>query len=203
MRRNSETPHAIVVGSGLNALGVIRSLGSGGIRVAAISRTPSDPPQRSRYTQVRRQAPNAGPELIDAIESVSGHKSGPVVLFFTEEDSVQYLAEHRVTLPSNVICRLPAPDVLLALLNKSRFDQLCHDHGFDVPKSFSLASGGTLNLPGSLRYPLIVKPAVKTPDYGARFKKAYIVESADDARCTAESIAEAVGHAIIQVRDFL
>ena len=104
-----QRPDAIVIGSGLNALGVIRSLGQGGLRVASISRSEHDPPQLSRFTSVRVQAPAAGTALLEAVRVLVAEAGPPVVVFLTEEETVQFLADTNQNLHSKAICRLPTP----------------------------------------------------------------------------------------------
>ena len=90
-----QRPDAIVIGSGLDALGVIRSLGQGGLRVASISRSEHDPPQLSRFTSVRVQAPAAGTALLEAVRVLVAEAGPPVVVFLTEKETVQLPGGHQ------------------------------------------------------------------------------------------------------------
>ena len=189
---------AIVAGSGLNALGVVRSLGRAGLTVGCIAASPDSPPMRSRFARHRRVAPAEGPALLDAIAALAGPGPDRVPLFLTEEDTVQYLATRQSDIPPFATCRLPGADVLLRLLDKSTFDAFCHENGFPVPRTLCVLPGDQPTALGELRYPVIVKAATKPADYGLRFKKAYIAEAPRTAAEYAAMLADATGQAVVQ-----
>lgn len=189
---------AIVVGSGLNALGVVRSLGRSGLKVACISSATDTPPMLSRYVRVRAIAPNTGADLLSTLERLVVPARHRVPVFLTEEDTVQFVATRQSSLHPRAACRLPDAAVLHQLLDKASFDDFCRQHGFEVPRTLCFSHGRNVVIPGDLRYPLIIKAATKPVDYGNHFKKAYIAENAPDAAQVAAMLVEATGGAVAQ-----
>ena len=73
---NSNRESAIVVGGGLNALGVVRSLGSGGVPVTAVAAGTGFVAMESRYARKRVVSPVEGPGFLATLEALARASSG-------------------------------------------------------------------------------------------------------------------------------
>ena len=166
---------ALVVGNGLNALGVVRSLGASGVPVTALCTSAQAPPARSRYARLELIPSNQGPQFIEHILRSTAHDHEPPLLFLTEEASVTAVSQAREQLAGRVRLRLPPRARLEALMHKAGFQHLAEALRAPVPPFVELRS--TLDLPrvSKLQFPCVLKPAAKDYRYGARFKKAYVV----------------------------
>lgn len=188
---------AIVVGSGLNALGVVRSLGSAGVRVAVVTSRAGGPATLSRHAlrcflDVDHAAlPNRLPKVAQAL-------GGRPVLFLTEEESVRVASLARDRLQQVLRLRLGPHERMMQLTHKDGVQLLAEQAGLQIPRALHLRSPGDLRGLQTLRYPCVVKPGLKHAGYGARFKKAYIAKSADEATRLFGEIAPVLPDLLVQ-----
>lgn len=188
---------AVVVGTGLNALGVVRSLGSAGVRVAVIAKGQGGSARRSRY--LRRSYSCADyRELPDRLLEVAREIGGRPVLFLTEEEAVRVVSEARDRLAAAFRFRFAAHERMLELTHKEGVQALAERHGLPIPKAVRLRSVADCAQLDALRYPCVLKPGLKHAGYGARFKKAYVVRSADEARALFQEISPTLPDLIVQ-----
>jgi len=171
---------ALVVGDGLNALGVVRSLGAAGVPVTALCTAEHSPAARSRYARFERLSSNQGEALIEDVQKITSHDHEPPVLFLTEEASVLSVSAHRAALEGRVRLRLPVAQRVEALTHKAGFQHLAEALRAPIPPFVELRSRLDLPRLGKLVFPCVLKPAAKDYRYGARFKKAYVVGSPDE-----------------------
>ena len=159
-------PSAVVVGAGLNALGVIRSLAVENIPVTVVADEPG-PALRSRFARASR----FGGDLVQHLISLPG--SDRPALFLTQEAAVTRVSAERDRLSARYRFLLADRDLLAALMSKSGFQDLAAKHGFPVPRSEVVACPADLDRVSSLSFPCIVKPVVKNDAWDRQFKKAY------------------------------
>ncbi|OYV00920.1 MAG: FAD-dependent oxidoreductase, partial [Burkholderiales bacterium PBB5] len=193
----AEREWAVVVGDGLNALGVVRSLHAAGVSVALVARTPGAEPTRSRCV-ARLRYYRDQTELPQALLACADELGGRPVLFLTEEEAVRVVSEARDRLAPRLRWRMAAHDTMMALTHKDGVQQACERHGLPIPRAVRLRSAADLDAAATLRFPCVLKPGYKHDGYGARFKKAYEVASADEVRRLYADISPVLPALIVQ-----
>ena len=186
---------ALVVGLGLNGLGVVRSLAAAGIRVHAFDDTMG--PYAATRHGTKAKAPLAGEGLVEALAAYRARLDHDPVLFLTREDGVATVAANRDRIPGYRIA-MPDRDVVEAMVNKDRFMPIAARAGLSVPRTVTLRSADDLALIEKLTPPLIVKPSEHVAAYQARFKKAYVFDSAADAAPMIPDMLAAAGELVAQ-----
>jgi D-aspartate ligase len=199
--RARESVPAIVVGAGLNALGIVRSLAAGGVATHVLGR-PGGIAMRSRHGCKHRLPDTAGDTLVHALQHLLALPSIPngsrPVLFLTEENVVRIVSQRRAELLPHFRIDLPSIDTLHALMDKTDFQALAQAAGGLIPPAISLSDVADLPRLAALRYPAVLKPAYKHYAYGAVFQKAYVVASADEAAARWREIAPVLPDLIVQ-----
>ncbi len=124
-----------------------------------------------------------GETLIEDLERLAATAFRDVhpVLFLTQEETVKSVSHHRERLASHYRFMLPEKATVEALLHKEGFQRLAEKYGAAIPPLVHIKS--LLDLPAldTLRYPIVVKPGARHAEYGHRFKKAYRIESVEEA----------------------
>jgi predicted ATP-grasp superfamily ATP-dependent carboligase len=188
---------AVVVGAGLNALGIVRSLGRQGVRVAVLARNLGAQAMRSRYA-VKRSTVDVYANLPERLLALADEIGGKPVLFLTEEEAVRVVSEARERLLPRFHFRLGDHPLMLELTHKEGVQSHTERHGLPIPPAVRLRSSDDLALLQTLRYPCVLKPGMKYAGYGARFKKAYVVNSADEATSLFDEISPVLPDLIVQ-----
>lgn len=168
---------AVVVGGGLNALGIVRSLAAAAIPLIVIDSDAQSPAMRSRFGRKVACAALEGAPLMACLRALAAEFGAPLMLFLTEEKSVVTVSEQRAALAPHYFLRLPEHERLMALMHKQGFQELAEQVGAPVPRTVRLQSPADLALVEQLTYPCVFKPSKKDYGYGALFKKAYKVAS--------------------------
>ena len=190
-------PMAVVVGSGLNALGIIRSLAPAKIRVLLIC-SERDAAIHTRHAKKQFIEDTADTPLIDALRAIGQQLQNKPVLFLTEEKSVLTVSERRAEVLPYFRITLPEHEQLAALMHKQSFQSLAKQLGCHIPQAVQIRSEADLRALITLRFPCVLKPSLKDYGYGARFKKAYVVQSADEASMLFREIAPVLSDLIVQ-----
>ena len=189
---------ALVVGGGLNALGVVRSLGQAGVTVCVLDTDHKSPAMRSRYGIPHKVSTLDGPEFMAELKRLAPELGTKVVLFLTEEKTVATVSECRTALPPSLLIRLPEHERLMALMHKQGFSDLAEAIGAPVPGTVRLQSLQDLPKVSGLNYPCVLKPCEKSYEYGARFKKAYKVSSPDEVATLYREIFPVLNDMVVQ-----
>lgn len=177
-----ETP-AVVVGAGINGLGVARSLARARVPAWLVD---SNPGSAETYTRAARSIPVAslvGEALIDELVRLGTTRfdGQRPVLLLTQEESVKLVSRHRDRLAGLYRFSLPAPDMVDALLHKFGFQRLAEQFGAAIPALVHVSGPGDLRELERLTYPVVVKPGARDAEYARRFKKAYRIATAAEA----------------------
>lgn len=188
---------AVVVGSGLNALGIVRSLAKAGIPVVVFG-DDEDAAMHTRFARCHRIDSTGGDSVIDALLAFGKSESVKPVLFLTEEKSVTTVSERRGEILPWYHLTLSEHELLMALMRKEEFQQYAQNLGYSIPGAVHLRSSADLGGLPSLRYPCVLKPAVKDYAYGAKFKKAYVVATPDEAVALFNEISPVLSDIIVQ-----
>ena len=188
---------AVVVGSGLNALGIVRSLAAAKIPVLLLY-SERDAAIYTRHAEKQRIESTAGDALIHHLRAIGQQFQERLVLFLTEEKSVETVSERREEVLPYFFITLPEQEILAALMHKEGFQILANRFGSRIPQAVQLRGEADLERLVTLRFPCVLKPAVKDYAYGARFKKAYVVQTADEAAARFREIAPVLSDLIVQ-----
>lgn len=189
---------AVVVGGGLNALGVLRSLGSAGIPVLVVDTDPKSPAMRSRYGRKLVCGALEGETFVDFMVDLARRFPAPLVLFATEEKTVETVSVFRQRLAPHFRLRQPDHERLMALMHKQGFQDLAESVDAPVPRTVRLQGKADLAHIGGLKYPCVFKPSKKDYGYGARFKKGYKVASPDEVAALYEEIHPVLADMVVQ-----
>lgn len=189
---------AVVVGDELNALGIVRSLGIANVPVLKVVTTPRALSAQSRYGRSVLVGQTEGEELVAKLLELAREFPEKPVLFVTEEKTVRTISEHRHRLRDAYRFRLPAHDRLMALMHKQGFQELAEAAGAPIPAVVQLQSLADLPKLQELRFPCVLKPSAKDYAYGARFAKAYVVQSAEEAAGRYHEIAPVCADLVVQ-----
>ncbi len=190
---------AVIVGGGLNALGIVRSLAEQRVPMILVcSGSGSGPAWHSRYSRHHVVRETEGEALIAALKSIAASLPARPVLFLTEEKSVTSVSERRQELVSDYLITLPDQQTLANLMHKEGFQKLAIDCGSPVPAAVRLQTERDLEHLRELRFPCVLKPAFKHYGYGDRFKKAYVVASAAEAAARYREIAPVLADLVVQ-----
>lgn len=177
-----ETP-AVIVGAGVNGLGVARSLARAGVPAWLLD---TDARRAEMHTRVARPLPIPalhGDALIRELVhlGVSRFSGTRPVLFLTREASVETVSHHRGRLSALYRFSLPAVDVVDTLQHKQGFQRVAEQLGSPVPPLVHIRTPADLAVLDRLHYPVAIKPGMRCARYDRQFKKAYRVENAKQA----------------------
>lgn len=178
----ADTP-ALVVGAGLNGLGVARSLARAGVPAWLADSDPTRAEMRTRMARPVKLASLHGDALIDELVRLGITQFAGVrpVLLLTQEESVKLVSHQRERLADLYRFSLPPKDVVDALLHKYGFQCMAERFGAPIPALVHVSETAELRTLEDLTYPVVVKPGERNAAYGRQFKKAYRLNSAAEA----------------------
>lgn len=197
MSKHSNLP-AIVIGGGVNALGVVRSLGRAGVPLIVLDTDAGSPAMRSRYGRKLLVAALEGDELLTYLKNLAQELTSSAMLFLTEEKTINSLSMQRDQLPQNFLIRLPEHERLMQLMHKQGFQDLAEACMSPVPRAVRLESMQDLAKVDALNFPCVLKPSKKSYAYGALFKKAYKVSSGAEVRKLYQKIEPTLADMVVQ-----
>ena len=189
---------AVVIGDELNALGIVRSLGTAGVPVIKVVTHPHALSAQSRYGKKMVVTQTEGESLVEKLLELSRQLPGKPVLFVTEEKTVRTISQSRDRLLDCYRFRMPRHDRLMTLMHKQGFQELAEAAGAPIPAVVQLQSVADIPKLQQLSYPCVLKPTVKDYAYGARFAKAYIVQSSEEAAARYLEIAPVCSDLVVQ-----
>jgi predicted ATP-grasp superfamily ATP-dependent carboligase len=189
---------AVVVGGGLNALGIVRSLASVNIPLIVVDSDPRSPAMRSRHGAKLLCPAVDGPAFVDCMLDLARRHGAPMMLFVTEEKTVDAVSAARARLAPHFLLRMPEHERLMDLMHKQGFQDLAEAVGAPVPRTVRLQSRADLPRIEALRFPCVFKPARKDYGYGARFKKAYKVGSPAEVAELYQEIEPVLADMVVQ-----
>ncbi|WP_329743202.1 FAD-dependent oxidoreductase [Dyella sp. A6] len=194
-----DTP-AVVVGAGLNGLGVARSLAHAGVPVWLLDSDGQRAEMRTRAATPLQITSLHGDGLVeDLLRLATGRLSGlRPVLFLTQEESVRTVSHHRDRLLPFYRFSLPSVALVDALQHKQGFQHLAEQLGSPIPPLVHVRSSADLAALDTLHFPVVVKPGERHAEYGKRFKKAYRVEAPADAVELIQRILPVMADIVVQ-----
>ena len=188
---------AVVVGAGINGLGVIRSLAGAGVPVIVLDDDQSQPGMHSRHGKKLTYQGNIVDALVELGRCQIADGMRPV-LFLTQERVVSEVSTHRELLAPFFRFSLPASPVLDQLLHKDTFHSIAEKMGAPIPKTEHVTACSDLGCLDRLMPPLIVKPSFHDSVYEQAFRKAYKVESVRDAEVLVKDILQVMPDVVVQ-----
>jgi D-aspartate ligase len=152
-------PPAFVLGGGVNALAVVRSLGRQGIPVTVFSNDPNDLVRKSRYLASFRRASSDPSELEQGLLELAERTRARPVLLFTADKYLEFISERRKILRECFRFIVSDEKAVSTVLNKGEFNRFTAATGFPAPRGLvvSSASDSPQEL-DTLRYPVVAKP---------------------------------------------
>ena len=168
------SPLAIVLEADVNGLGVIRSLGSSGIRVWALDSDRLAPGLYSRFVERRLICPDpvkAPQAFIAALKKSIEGEPAPPVLFPTSDSYVYSLACWRVELDGRCTSWVPERETVEAIVDKRRQYEIAQKH--DIPMPRTRIFEDLDDVAQYVRAPDLPFPCVLKPVHSTRFLKAF------------------------------
>jgi predicted ATP-grasp superfamily ATP-dependent carboligase len=158
-RKRSTYPPAVVVGTCVNALCTIRSLGRRGVSVFAIDVGSTDYGAKSRYCQVQSCKSLYRNALVDLIVDIGRALDEKAVLFCTSDTAVLDVSNHREEIEKYYHFVLPPHHVIETLMRKTSFNDFAIANGFLVPRTFVTQGEEEIRkVADKMSYPCLIKP---------------------------------------------
>ena len=194
-------PHApaVVVGAQACGLGLVRSLARGNVPVIVVDKDPCEPAMHSQFARAVVASALSERVFVDELLTLAKSFDGPAVLFLTSDEMVQTVSDFRGVLEGAYRFSLPSHQSLASLMSKTSFKQFAESHGFPVPRSVTIESTEDLNQLSKLRFPCIIKPAIKNADYVSRkFSRGYKVATKSQAATVCHQVLPVVPSVVVQ-----
>ncbi len=159
---------ALVLGLGVNGLGMVRGLARAGIPVAGVYAKPDEFGRLSRHCRRAYQAATEGDDeaLVSRLLALGEGLESPVA-FPTDDRYVFVLARHAERLASRFAFYRMAPETIAAIVDKAEMTELCRRAGVLVPETHVPDAGASLERAArAARFPCLVKPR---RSFGTRF----------------------------------
>ena len=194
-----ETP-AVVVGAGVNGLGVARSLKRAGVPTWLLDADPRRPEMHTRAAKPLPIAALHGDVLIEELLCLGRTRFAGVrpVLLLTQEESVKAVSHHRERLSGLYRFSLPSKEIVDALQHKQGFQRLAEKYDAPIPPLVHVRTHEDLPALEGLHYPVVVKPGERHVEYGRQFKKAYRVENATECIALVRRILPVMADVVVQ-----
>lgn len=194
---------AVVVGAGINGLGVVRSLGGAGVPLTLVDVSRDRPAMHSRYGHKHVYDDTQPDALVRALEALADvqdrkHAGERAVLILTMEDSVATVARHYDRLAQRYHLTLAPPEQLTPLLHKDGVRAAAESAGARIPKTLRIQNGHEIDAIDALRLPIVVKPALQDAAYAHDFAKAFRLDDHAEARALLARILPVLPDVVVQ-----
>lgn len=169
MASSDRKPAAVVIGlDSITGLQTARLLARRGIPVVGIARSAHHPSCRTNACGRVVVGSTAGEALADVLGRLAPTFASPPVLFPCTDLSVLAVSRYREQLADRFRCVLPRPGVIERLLDKASFQSFALEQGLQVARTAILrCREDAERAAGVLRFPCVLKPAVKTERWQA------------------------------------
>ncbi len=159
-------PFAVVVGLDcITGLQSARLLAARSVPVIGIAANARHFCARTRVVDRVVEAPTSGPGLVEALARLAAElpTSDPAFLLPCTDAAVLTISAERAAIGPRYRFVLPDHTVVERLLDKVPFAELAAAHGLPVPATVVVRRSGDAERAAALRFPVVVKPPVKTP----------------------------------------
>lgn len=194
---NAAMPLAVVLSSGMNGLGAVRTLAERGVPVAVIGESPRDIALRSRYPVERHAlAHNRTDEGIDELARLlNALRAERAVIIPTSDWFVAALRSERMSLRPGLVS--VAPDAHLARMLVDKAEETATIGAIlPIPETVTPLPDSADELLGRLRLPIIVKP--RSFAHMCIGGKNVVLRSAQDARDFYQRFPQVRGRVVAQ-----
>ncbi|MGZ4202680.1 MAG: carboxylate--amine ligase [Thermoleophilaceae bacterium] len=200
---NARSPAALVLGDDYRALGIARCLGRRGIPVWMLAARRAGPTQFSRYCQRLAWLSDSEEAHVSTLLEVGARSElAGAVVFPTEDTDAEMLARHYDRLSTRLRLTVPRLDVVLRALDKRLAAEAAQAAGVHTPRTYRIESAADLDRL-DLRFPLILKPAVKEEPNELTRRRAWRVDSPQQLRERFARASELVGAEAVVVQQLL
>lgn len=195
----ADTP-AVVLGAGINGLGVARSLARERVPVWLLDSAAHRPEMYTRAAHAVTVRSLHGEALIEDLVRLARTRFSGLrpVLLLTQEESVKTVSHHRDRLSALYRFSLPTDDLVDTLLHKQGFQRLAEQLGGPIPPLVHVRTLADLPAIEALCYPVVIKPGERHVEYGRQFKKAYRVENATEGAELIRRILTVMADVVVQ-----
>ena len=161
-------------------LQMARTFARRGIEVIGIAKRPDQYGCATRYVKRQIVANTYGDEVIPALVELGKSLERKAVLIPCIDETVLRVSRNRALLDPYFMYALPEPDVVEMLTDKATFFRFARKENLPIPKTFLISSKDEARAAASdIRYPCILKPALKTPKWWSTFfQKALMMKDA-------------------------
>ncbi|MFQ5348134.1 MAG: hypothetical protein ACE5ED_09870 [Rhodothalassiaceae bacterium] len=200
MGRSLDTtrPVAVIAGCALSSLGVVRCLGRQGLRCFVLAADPRNLALCSRHATARLLPSLDAEALARALAAIRDACGADPVVLATEDHIVETLSMHRTALGCGLADLLPPARVLRPLMRKATIGEAFTRAGIAYARTCLIDTDAVPDRLDELRFPVILKPDSKPPGYLRRFRKAYVLDTAEKARERITSMRDIVERVILQ-----
>jgi predicted ATP-grasp superfamily ATP-dependent carboligase len=187
-RRGPARTGALVLGAGIRALGIARSLGRRGVPVTLLGEPTDSMARWSRHVTHYLRWPSSEQRRLSVLTQLAGAGYAGWMLFPTDDDVAGLVARHRAELASHYRVLSSAWDVVERVSDKRRTYELAAELGIPHPRTHVPVDAEDLRRT-PIELPAILKPAMKTAANAFTDAKAW---RADDLERLQELYDEAV-----------
>jgi D-aspartate ligase len=147
---------ALILGTHINALGIIWELADSGVNEIYSAGSKRGLATASRYIKQKFQV-STETELLNVLKILDS-RYDKIVVYPTSDDHLEFFEKiHTQTPPS---CILPfTPSRTVRFLNKKIQYEVCEAQGIPVPKTIKISSVDELSRLQELTFPIIIKPS--------------------------------------------
>ena len=184
-KRLPRGPHAVVLGLGVNGLGVVRTLAKKGIPVFAAYEHPREIGRYSRHCEaVSFPEAQTDPEgFLRELSALGARLGDRPVLFPTTDVQIALVSRERETLSKLFRIQLPDCDVLDLLMDKAMVVNAARRYGIAIPQTYTFGAANELrDAPDYLPLPCVVKPRYPWRPNQSGIPKVTVLHSRDEIR---------------------
>lgn len=191
MKRNKELNPVLILGSGINALGVVWSFSKYQMFIYVVDDR-RDVASYSKYAfYLTCPSPDNEDEFVDYLIHESSKLSKKSVLLPTSDLYLFAVLKHIKKLRCFYYIPMSNQDIVSRLLEKEYLYSVCEKYSIPHPKTRIIHSVEEIyDAVSQIQYPVIVKPSVTNNFALEMGDKAYIVYNEDELNCLKEKISK-------------
>lgn len=158
---NTSRPPVVILNMAHTGLGIARNLQSQGVPIYAATAKRRLAGNYTRYAQLllSPDSAEAPEELAAFLCSLAKRLAAKCVLFPTRDQDVLFIERHREVLKEHFLMSIPAPGVLIRLLDKVAMAEAARSVGVPLPRTRLLKSRGEAEQAHhEIGFPCVVKP---------------------------------------------